>query len=209
MPRQAVTLLAMAAWTFRRRKGLCAACERGFTDGEPHFSLLGVEGEELVRNDLCKACWQVGHAAREHALFWWRTRHEVARRKGLALNLEALEALFHGLARREERHLNELRYLLSLLLLRKRRLKLVRLARTEHGDAMVVRKPRHSEEQLVAVFEFDAARMEELRAELARLFDEGEGQLQEGSPEAPSGRLDEGGPGDLAGAPALAPQAAL
>ena len=206
----------MAAWTFRRRKGLCAACERAFADGEGHFSLLGIEGEELARSDLCIGCWQLGPASREHALFWWRTRHEVARRKGLALNLEAIEALFHGLARREERHLNELRYLLALLLLRKRRLKLLRLARMEQsdpmnsaqGEAMVVRKPRHTEEQLVAVFDFDAARMEELRAELARLFDEGDGLLQDVAAEAPPHAAAGDGLEPQLAAEALDPQAA-
>jgi hypothetical protein len=195
----------MAAWTFRRRKGLCAACERAFDDGEAHFSLLWIEGEELVRSELCRPCWQLGQAAREQALFWWRTRHEIAQRKGLALNLEAIELLFHRLANRAEQHLNELRYLLALILLRKRRLKLVRLARTEQGDAMVVRKPRHSDEQHVAVFDFDAARMDELRAELARLFDEGEG-IQVGGPDTAAAAGD--GPSSELGAQALDPQAA-
>ena len=202
----------MAGWSFRRRKGLCTACERAFTDREPHFSMLWIEGEELVRSELCASCWHVGHASREQALFWWRTRHEETRRKGLALNLEAIEALFHGLARREERQLNELRYLLGLILLRKRRLKLVRVARTEQGDAMVVRKPRHSDEQLVAVFDFDANRMGELRAELARLFDEGEGpnlQLDaqlDAPPASPDG-ASESGMDPRLGAQALDPQA--
>src|SRR5215813_9768677 len=83
-PRSTDTLLAMAGWTFRRRKGLCAACERAFADREPHFSMLWIEGEELVRSELCASCWHIGHASREQALFWWRTRHEEARRKGLA-----------------------------------------------------------------------------------------------------------------------------
>ena len=202
----------MAGWTFRRRKGLCTACERAFADREPHFSMLWIEGEELVRSELCASCWQLGHASREQALFWWRTRHEEARRKGLALNLEAIEALFHGLARREERQLNELRYLLGLILLRKRRLKLVRVARTEQGDAMVVRKPRHSDEQLVAVFDFDTNRMGELRAELARLFDEGEGpnlhlESQLDAPAAVSGESPDAEPGTGLGAQTLDPQA--
>ncbi|HVS19585.1 MAG TPA: CRISPR-associated endonuclease Cas2 [Planctomycetota bacterium] len=169
----------MSTWTFRRRHGACSQCERDFEAGEPHFSALSVEGEQLAREDSCRACWraleQVPQAERPQWLFWWRTRHEVGRKRGLALNLEAIEALFLGLEGRAEVRLRELRYVLCLLLMRKRRLKIARILRDAEGESMLVRRPRRQESLRVFVYDFDAERMAELREELRRVFDSDEG----------------------------------
>jgi hypothetical protein len=169
----------MSTWTFRRRHGACARCERAFEALEPHWSALSVAGELLAREDCCRACWRALAESEESArptwLFWWRTRHEAGRKQGLALNLEAIEALFLGLEGRGETRLRELRYVLCLLLMRKRRLKIERILRDEEGEAMLVRRPRRQESLRVFVFDFDAARMGELREELRRVFDSDEG----------------------------------
>lgn len=169
----------MSTWTFRRRLGACARCERAFESGEAHWSALAVADEQLAREDCCRACWreleQADPASRASWLFWWRTHHEAGRKQGLALNLEAIEALFLGLEGRSEVRLRELRYVLCLLLMRKRRLKIERILRDEQGESMIVRRPRRQEALRVFVFDFDAARMGELREELRRVFDSDEG----------------------------------
>ena len=177
----------MAAWSFHRRRGRCTACERDFADNEAHYSLLLFEGGELARRDLCRSCWKARDTGEMAVLFWWRTRHEVAARKGLALNLDAIEGLFLGLEGRPEQRLRELRYVLCLLLLRKRRLKLERIERSPQGEAMLVRRPRRNEALCVFVFDFDAGRMAELREELQRVFDSDEGlaSVAAGGVEAP------------------------
>jgi hypothetical protein len=88
----------------------------------------------------------------------------------LALNLEALEALFLALAGRNDLRIKELRFLLCLLLMRKRRLKTVRMIRDQGSDAFVVRRPRRQEEFTVFVFDFTPERMAELREELRSIF---------------------------------------
>lgn len=195
----------MSTWTFRRRHGACARCERAFEPDEVHWSALAVAQEQLAREDCCRACWRALDEAaageRPAWLFWWRTRHEVARKAGLALNLEAIEALFLGLEGRAETRLRELRYVLCLLLMRKRRLKIERIARDEEGESMFVRRPRRQESLRVFVFDFDAARMGELREELRTVFDSEEGLAGLGR-----GEVDDGGAADLPdgdGGPAL------
>jgi len=194
----------MSTWSFRRRKGHCTACERAFEGGEPHFSALLVEGEQLARHDLCKTCWRVQEGAGPGVLFWWRTHHAEDKRKGLALNLEAIEGLFLGLEGRTERHLRELRYVLCLLLLRKRRLRIERIERSADGESMRVRRPRRKETLQVFVFDFDAERMDQLRGELQRVFDSDEAltAVSSGSAEGPGGGDDLEGPDpDLGGDP--------
>ena len=157
----------MSEWRIQRRQARCRACERDFAEGERHASGLAVRGEELEREDLCEPCW----ARRElEPLVHWFTRHHQDKRK-LQLDLATLEAIFvrlegHGAAR-----VRELRYVLALLLLRKRRIRLERVERGADGEALIVRRPRRDERLRVYVFDFAADRMDELRRELLALFE--------------------------------------
>lgn len=95
--------------------------------------------------------------------------------------------------------LERLRYLLALLLIRKRRLMLVRAVRRGDGEALVLRRPRRTEQIEVRAFDLEPEQMDAVRAELQRLF-EGEaldgGEVGEGAVE---GGLDDGAGEDAEG----------
>jgi hypothetical protein len=86
-------------------------------------------------------------------------------------DFEALEGLFLALEGREEPALRELRYLLALLLMRKKRVKLVRTARRDDGEAMLLRRPRRTEELVVYVFDLPPERAQVLRDKLRAIFE--------------------------------------
>ena len=88
-----------------------------------------------------------------------------------------IERLFFQLEGRAEDKIRELRYLLCLMLMRKRRLKLVKVQRGKEGEAMLVRQPRRKQEWRVFVYDFEPERIEVLRGELASLLD---GELEDG-----------------------------
>lgn len=155
-------------WKIRRREARCGTCQSEFPPESRHASLLAIHGDDLVREDLCVRCFE--SRTNDGELFYWFTRQNAAKR-ALALDLVLLEQLFVGLEGRNEKHVRELRYLVALLLMRKRRIKLLRVARGEEGESMIVRRPRRQESFEVFVFDFDAARIDELRGELSRLFD--------------------------------------
>lgn len=159
----------MVDWKITKRQPACRACGREFDEAEQHFSALVFEGELLSREDACAVCWRARRAREE--LFWWRTRARLDRQRGVALNLEALETLFIQLEGRVETSLRELRYVLCLILMRKRRLKIERIYRDEHGEGMLVRRPRRDESLAVAVFDFAPERIEELSTRLREIFD--------------------------------------
>ena len=183
----------MAKWQIGRRVASCCACETEFKDGDKLYSLLRVAEEGLERADLCLACHD--EATLENALFWWRTRFQVEEQRGMKLDLESIEALFLALgpqAPAEEnseadgakeadssdtagsQRLLELRYLLCLILLRKRRLKVTKVARKHNGvegEFFLVKRPRRTEEIAVLVFDFDSDKIGELRDDLQRIFE--------------------------------------
>ena len=183
----------MADWKISRRRGVCAICERAFEDGEQHVSTLRVTPEGLERRDHCLAWWEAnpktarGDACRAaclersrtggsgpgegEELFWWRTRHQCEKRRTVQLDLESLERLFIELEESRDLRLEELRYVLCLILMRKRRVKVERVLRTPDGEAFQVKRPRRDERYHVRIFDFSPERMGEIRAELQAIFD--------------------------------------
>ncbi|MEW6072159.1 MAG: hypothetical protein AB1726_06115 [Planctomycetota bacterium] len=161
----------MTDWNIRRKDESCARCSRAFAEGEALFSVLRIAAAAFGRDDFCRPCFASADAEEPaEERIWWRTRRRAAVRRGLAVDFEAVEGLFVALADREEARLAELRYVLSLLLLRKRRLKLLRVVRRDGGERMVVRRPRRAEEIEVLVFDLGPERAGELRGELEGLF---------------------------------------
>ncbi len=185
----------MAQWKIRRRAGTCSACERPFEEGERLVSTLRVSQEGLERAECCVGWWEgrsegsadencaqacrqraeQGSAATADDLFWWYSRHSANRRRTLQLDLESLERLFLELEGRREQPVRELRYVLCLLLMRKRRLKVVKIERDAEGETFVVRRPRHEQHYHVHVFDFTSERLDEVRVQLQSIFDGGEG----------------------------------
>ena len=174
----------MNDWRIHRREARCSRCERAFEEGESIFSLLFFEADRLRREDQCPLCFEArrGEGSPAEAtpevpsetlseVLFWRTRHQSDKRARFAVDFEAIEELFLRLEGRREGNLPELRYLLSLLLLRKKRLKLVGVRRSAGGETLCVRRPRRQEEFEVQVFELDSERALTLKAELARVFE--------------------------------------
>jgi len=168
----------MSEWKFRRRTGACTGCNSVFEDGARHVSLLSVAQELLAREDLCLVCWQGRTKEASEHLVYWFTRHRAGKR-GMQLDLPTLEAVFLRLEGRTEPKLAEVRYLLCLLLMRKKRLKIDRILRGEgeQGESMLVHRPRRKESLRVWVYDFTPERMEALKGDLLSLFEGAEPAL--------------------------------
>lgn len=193
----------MAEWKIRRRADACSLCGAAFQEGERYVSALLLDEDEIAREDACSACWAGRRGNVDDELFFWFTRHRPERRRTLQLDLASLEALFETLGRREETAARELRFVLCLLLMRKRRLKLEKVVRDADGEAMLVRKPRRKDTQRVYVFDFTPERLAELKGELQEVFEGADGARDEGDegPAAPAEDDAEEGPGsELVGA---------
>jgi hypothetical protein len=111
----------------------CAATDRALAPGETCYSLLKVEGADVVRKDYCKEAWTTPP---ESAFGWWKTRipEPTAKKVKLAPN-EVLLQLFDEMADRHEQQ--DLRYVLTLLLIRRRVLRI-----DLPGDALIVETNR-------------------------------------------------------------------
>ena len=94
----------------------CAATERALDAGDVCYSVLEINGADVVRKDFCAEAWT---GAPETALGWWKSPipEPTAKKIKLAPNDVLLE-LFDQLAERPDQQ--DLRYVLTLLLVRRR-----------------------------------------------------------------------------------------
>jgi hypothetical protein len=147
----------------------CAKTGRELAGGEMFYSVLIAQGSRVVRQDYAADAWE---GAPTGVVGWWKSHIPAAdskiKKPHWAPN-EVMLQLFDELA--EQPHQADMRYVLALLLLRRR---VLRLEDTEQddspGEALLVYCPRRQTEYKVPVIMPDGGRTEEIQRDLARLL---------------------------------------
>ena len=161
------------SWNYQTRKGGCVACDRSFVEGETLFSLLSMGEESLERGDLCSSCFESHDQAND--LHWWRTQHSE-KRGGLKLDLDALLALVMRLEEDVRDGALDFRFLVALLLVRHRKLKLASVTKKGKKEFLELRKPRAKKTFPVQVRELEEEQRARLSQILSGLMDPSVGQ---------------------------------
>ncbi len=136
--------------------------------GETLFSLLRFDQEELERGDLCSACFERRDEGAD--LFFWRTGHREDR-GGVRVDFEVVLAVLHKLRQDPRPERRDFCFLLALLLVRHRKLRLQTVLRRAGTELLQLRKPRSLKSFEVEVRELDEERRGRLSAVLAGLLD--------------------------------------
>ncbi len=145
----------------------CATTGRELAPGEEFYSTLVAEGSQVVRHDYAREAW---HGPPPGVLGWWKSHmpEKTAKKLQWAPNdvmLELLETL------EEQPEQKDMRYVLSLLLIRRR---VVRLENVEQGNAgeeiSVLYCPRRDTTYRVETRMPSDERITEIQAELAQLL---------------------------------------
>jgi len=146
----------------------CSTTGREFAPGEEFYSVLVAEGADLRRCDFAKEVWQGPPSG---AVGWWKSQvpDRQAARKRWAPN-DVLLQFFDELADQPDKQ--DMRYVLALLLVRRR---VMRLEEEQHdapsGEVLVLHCPRRDANYEVPVVMPDPARAEVIQEELARLLE--------------------------------------
>lgn len=103
-------------FTFSRCSRRCAVGQRSLEPGEPFFSVIIADGEQLIRSDIAADNWQ---GPPPHTVGWWRSSMPPAGPRKLkpAPDSVLLETLSQLVERPES---EALAYLLAVLLVRRR-----------------------------------------------------------------------------------------
>lgn len=145
----------------------CAATGREFAPGEEFYSALMPQGAEVVRQDYSVDAWQGPPA---DAIGWWKSQMPTpqSNRAQWAPN-DVMLHLFDELA--DDPQKQDMRYVLALLLVRRR---VFRMEETEEGEAggeeMVLYCPRRDATYHVPETPPREERVAEIQAELGGLL---------------------------------------
>ncbi len=113
--------------------GRCAACERELAPGEGYVATVIEQGEELQRHDYCPECWDAW-GGDSTPLGQWRARvPEPNEKKKLFVDDDVLINFFERLAGAEDPAKVNFRFVLALILMRKKRLIYDRSRTDPHG----------------------------------------------------------------------------
>jgi hypothetical protein len=150
---------------FSRR---CAATGRELVPGETFYSVVVAEGAELKRYDYSAEAWP---GPPERAIGWWKSQvpDPNARRMHWAPNDVMLE-FFDELAEQPDKQ--DMRYVLALLLVRRRVMRLEESETDEQGrEIMVLYCPRRDATYRVPAVVPEPSRIEAIQQDLARLLE--------------------------------------
>ena len=157
----------MLDFEVQRSSRRCAKTEREFAPGEAFYSVLMRDGAEIVRQDFCEQAWE---GPPEESLGWWKTSMPTpdARKMHWAPN-DVILHYFEQLEGREDKE--DVRYVLALLMLRRKIARLQQAETDEHGrEVLVMFCPRNENEYRAAVTPPSAERIEAVQAELGHLL---------------------------------------
>jgi hypothetical protein len=147
----------MADWEINRPLGQCSGSGRKIEYGEEYYGALVEVEQELRRQDFCGEYWE---QAKPPVYCFWKTRLAAPNeKKQLFVSDDMLMAFFERLANETEPEKVSFRFVLALILMRKRRLKydstkmdgaheIWRLKMTGDKDLVEVVNPHLSEDQI-------------------------------------------------------------
>ncbi len=112
----------MADWEIKKTLGQCYETGREFALGEQYYAaLVEIETGQLERRDYSADCWQRDKPA---VYCFWKTKMpDSPQKKKLFIDDEMLMAFFERLAEETEQEKVNFRFVLTLVLMRKRKLK--------------------------------------------------------------------------------------
>jgi len=111
----------MDNWEINKPLGQCFGSGKAIEPGQEYFGALVATEEGLQRRDFCAEFWE---SEKPEVFCYWKTRlPRPDEKKKLFVDDEMLMAFFERLAEETEQEKVNFRFVLALILMRKRRLK--------------------------------------------------------------------------------------
>lgn len=145
----------------------CATTGRQFAEGEEFYSALVPEGSHVKRHDYSLEAWQ---GPPERTIGWWKSKMPTHDHKQPKLApSEILLKLFQELESSVEQR--DMRYVLALLMIRRRILRLEdTIPDDKGGEIMMLYCSRDESTHHVPIVMPSDARVDEIQQELAKLL---------------------------------------
>ncbi|MEY5010308.1 MAG: hypothetical protein RLZZ253_1447 [Verrucomicrobiota bacterium] len=148
-------------WSIQSRGDRCAQTGTPFAEGEFFYTVLYDEKNGFRREDLCEAAWEERRTVEPLPFSFWRTKYEPPPPAAPEpIGKQTAEDLLRRLIAENEPNREGVRYILAVMLERKRQLKEVEAKRAEDGS--LARVYEHSKTGEVFVIRDPELRLDQI-----------------------------------------------
>ena len=155
-------------WPIVRGEKRCASCDKEFDYEENYWSALYDRGTEFQRLDFCTTCWQ-GDTSEMFSFWATRVPPKEEKRK-LLVDDDVLMDFFQRLEGATDELKINFRYILSLVLMRRRLLKFADVRRTDDGEFLVMRMGAEKTEYEVLNPQLDEEKITRVTEEVGKIL---------------------------------------
>jgi hypothetical protein len=158
----------MSEWEINKPLGQCHGTERKIEYGEEYFAALVETEEGLHRRDFCAEYWE---SQKPDVFCYWKTRlPEPGQKKQLFVDDQMLMAFFERLEKETEQEKVNFRFVLALILMRKRILKYDETKNIDDQEIWCLRIV--GEKQIVEVINphLDEEQVEQLSSQIGEIL---------------------------------------
>jgi hypothetical protein len=186
----------MTEWNIQSRGRACGACEKTFADKEAYHTLLFEQRAELLRQDICQACWEKqyseGSRDRKGFLSYWQGVYNApAQKQEDAIQKETAETLLRKLIELNDPQYVPAGYILAVMLERKRLLKVKEQLVRDGQRVFIYEHPKTGEVFTIIDPNLQLDQLEQVQHDVGRLLEHGLTSPGE-EPSHPSGEISTG-----------------
>lgn len=161
-------------WNIRARAHACAHTGQAFADGETFVSVLLEEPKtgEWLRRDYSTAAWEELEPSTPHVFSVWKSEYEATKSEARPeiTEKESAENLLRRLCEEDSITTENTRYILAVMLERKKQLKQTGTRETEDATFLIYEHPKSGEAYLIRDPELKLDQLEQVQQEVTRLL---------------------------------------
>ena len=161
-------------WNIRSRAHVCSHTALPFKDGDSFMTVLMEDAKtgELLRRDFSLPAWEEVEPTLGQSFSVWRSEYEAVKTEGRPeiTEKESAEALLRRLIEEDSIMTENTRYILAVMLERKKQLRQTGTRETEEETFLIYEHPKSGEVYIVRDPELKLAQIEEVQKEVSRLL---------------------------------------
>lgn len=168
-------------WSIKSRAHFCAVTEQHFVDGESFYTAIFPDPESsgYLRKDFSIPAWEKRSEDEAQPFsFWQSTYHAPVKEEAVEVTQESPEDLLRRLIEEDEEHTENARYILAVMLERKKQLKEADSQPTASGIIRIYEHRKSGDVFIVKDPNIPLDEVEKVQEEVALLLDNG-GRLPE------------------------------
>ena len=168
----------MNEWNIQSRAHGCQSCGKKFADREAFHTLLSDQKTDLLRLDICAACWLAQHSEgasdRKGFVSHWQGVYEAPpAAPPEAIQKENAETLLRKLIEQNDPAHAPAAYILAVMLERKRLLKVKEQIRHEGRRLFIYEQPRTGDLFTITDPDLQLDQLEQVQRDVASLLEHG------------------------------------